>query len=267
VKTDEWERLLPAAGEIARAAGRAILAVSGESQDVRAKADGSPLTRADAASHAAIAEGLDRVPPRLPVLSEEGDLDGLDRFLDTPFWLVDPLDGTKEFLQGFDDYTVNIALIEKGQPVLGVVYIPATDTAYRAVAGRGAHRQRGGEAPEPIRAASADRPRTAVVSRSHSSPETAELLGRLGVRDTVARGSSVKICAVADGAADFYPRLGPTCLWDTAAGAVVAREAGCCVTDLRGVDLSYDPRNGLKHGGFHVFPATMRGALAEVFGA
>ncbi len=251
-------KLLEDAREIAVAAGKVILAVPFEPADVTDKADGSPLTRADLASHETIVSGLALLEPKFPVLSEEGDLEAIDPEAWRTFWCVDPLDGTKEFVGGLPDYTVNIALIEAGRPVLGVIYIPALDELYYGAEGIGAFKSVGGRAPRPISASDREQPRTAVVSRSHLSPETEQFLERLNVSQTIKRGSSAKICAVADGSADIYPRFGPTCLWDTAAGTAIAREAGCRVVDLAGEDLSYDVRKGLKRPGFIVHPARLR---------
>lgn len=254
---EQLAALLPPVRRIARAAGEAIRAVSLEPEDVCDKADGSPLTRADLASHETILAGLRQLQPALPVLSEEGDPAGAEAGRWDAFWCVDPLDGTKEFIRGLGDYTVNIALVADAQPVLGVIHVPAADVLYWAARGLGAFRSTGGGPPERIAPNPCRTPVKAVASRSHLSPETGEYLRRLGVSETVQRGSSVKICAVADGSADVYPRLGPTCLWDTAAGAAIAREAGCRVVDLQGSDLSYDPSEGLKRPGFVVYPKSM----------
>lgn len=251
--------LLEQARRIALDAGEAILAVSLEPGEVTDKADGSPLTRADLASHRVITAGLRALEPALPVVSEEGDVDAAVAAAYETFWLVDPLDGTKEFIQGLDEYTVNIALIEAGLPILGVVGIPPAGTLYYAARGRGAFQAAGSAPPRRLVPSDCDRPRTAVVSRSHRSAETDEYLARLGIAETLPRGSALKLCAVAEGSADIYPRLGPTCLWDTAAGAAVAREAGCAVTDLTGEDLLYDLAGGVRHEGFLVYPAKLRG--------
>ncbi len=149
------------------------------------------------------------------------------------YWLVDPLDGTKEFLKGLPEYTVNVALVDAGVPVLGVIYVPAADCLYLAARGQGARRL-DARGETRLLAAPVAQPRRAVVSRSHLSPETGALLARLGVTETIPRGSSLKMCAVAEGAADLYPRLGPTRLWDTAAGTAIAAEAGCDVVGLDG---------------------------------
>jgi len=254
---DQLAALLAAAKDIALAAGRAIREISLEPQDIRDKADGSPLTRADLASHEVIVAGLEPLRPAFPILSEEGDLTAAEQGGWETFWCVDPLDGTKEFIRGFPDYTVNIALVQHAEPILGVVYAPAAAALFWAARGTGAHKRADDGPDQPIAAATSDSPATAVVSRSHLSPETKTYLDRLGVREMVQRGSSVKICAVAEGSADIYPRLGPTCVWDTAAGSAVAREAGCRVIDLQGAALSYDPAEGLKRPGFIVLPRNM----------
>jgi 3'(2'), 5'-bisphosphate nucleotidase len=251
------EALLGPCLELARSAGMAILAVARESLDVQDKADGSPLTRADRASHDCLTAGLAGLAPPLPVLSEEGDVEA---FLDESpktYWLIDPLDGTKEFVKGISEYTVNVALVRQARPVLGVVHAPALATSWYAVLGGGAYRQEGQAPPVPLQATSAPRPRSAVASRSHLSPETEAFLQRNDISETTSRGSSLKLCAVAEGAAHIYPRHGPTNIWDTGAGAAVALEAGCRIIDLNGRDLSYDPADGLLREGFIVHPEGM----------
>jgi len=254
---DQLEDLLQPCREIARRAGEAVLAIARESLDVREKVDGSPLTRADLASHAIIMEGLAPLEPRSPILSEEGgataeDLVGVDRF-----WLVDPLDGTKEFVKGLTEYTVNIALVERDRPVLGVVYAPALEAMWFAASGVDAEKQLGGGDPQSIAPSQRPRPRSAVVSRSHMSDATRAFLEKNGITNSVSHGSSIKICAVAEGAADVYPRYGPTNTWDTGAGAAVAIAAGCRVVDLAGEDVCYDTERGTLREGFIVYPAHM----------
>ena len=254
-------RLLDGVREIARAADRAILEIAVEDAGTTIKEDGTPLTRADMASHRAIEAGLAPLAPKFPVLSEEGDLDTGAGDWQT-YWCVDPLDGTKEFIKGLTDYTVNIALVENARPILGVIDIPAAGVTYWAARGMGAWKcSRDGE-PERIAPSHCERPTSAVVSRSHLDAETERLLEKLGITDVVRHGSSLKICAVADGTADIYPRFGPTCLWDTAAGTAIAVEAGCEVVDLTGKPLSYDPKGGIKHAGFVVKPAGLEVPLA-----
>ncbi len=248
--------LLPKVLEIARQAGAAAAAhqpTAGET--VELKGDGSPVTLADRAAHELIMQGLAGLDPLLPVISEEGDLEGVESTCYPRFWLVDPLDGTRDFLAGLDEYTANIALVEDGVPILGVVVAPGSSAAYWGGRGLGAYKQEGGREATKIRCSSAGGRIRAAVSRSHSSRSTEDYLARLGAAETIRSGSSIKICLVAEGAADVYPRLGPTSLWDTAAGVAVAREAGCGVTDLRGGQLGFDPASdGILQQGFIVAP-------------
>jgi 3'(2'), 5'-bisphosphate nucleotidase len=243
--------LLREVGLLVRRAGQAIEAVRGGPLDTQEKADGSPVTRADRAAEAVLAEGLRDLLPGVAVVSEEGDVEAALTGAGSTYWLVDPLDGTKEFLKGLPEYTVNVALVEAGMPVLGAIQVPPTDTLYLAARGQGAQRQ-DARGETRLLAAPVAHPRRAVVSRSHLSPETSALLARLGVTEAVPRGSSLKMCAVAEGAADLYPRLGPTRLWDTAAGAAIAAEAGCDVVALDGRPLRYDLADGLLRPGFLV---------------
>ena len=236
---------------LAREAGRAILDTRMDADSVQNKDDGSPVTRADLAAERVILEGLEALRPRFPIVSEESDCERVAAASATTYWLVDPLDGTKEFVKGLPEYTVNIALIHAGEPVLGVIHVPPVDRLFEATRGSGARCYDRDTvrtlAPRPVAA-----PQRAVVSRSHLSPETERLLDALGIRERLPSGSSLKMCAVAEGTADVYPRLGPTRLWDTAAGTAIAREAGCAVVDLAGQPLRYDLAAGLTHSGFLV---------------
>ena len=252
---DALSALLAPVREIAQAAGRAIMPIYARGAAVTTKADGSPLTEADLAANEVIQSGLSTSGLGLPVVSEESDPDAAIAGAPETYWLVDPLDGTKEFVKGLDEFTVNIALVEKGTPILGVVCAPVVDLTYYAAKGVGAWRVSQESAAQRITASQRERPATAVVSRSHLDASTEAFLERLGVSEVIRRGSSLKLCAVADGQADIYPRSGPTCLWDTAAGAAVAREAGCRVVDWHGDDLSYDLTRGLKHSGFIAYSA------------
>ena len=246
-------------------AGRAILAVSEEAMDIREKSDGSPLTRADLASHETIMAGLAGLQPAYPILSEESVEDFDIAQAGAVYWCVDPLDGTKEFVKQRDEYTVNIALVRAGAPILGIIYVPALDRLYYAADECGAWRvdeavgSGGGwpfdEAVQlPIRKPSDGEPLIAVISRSHPSVETDAFLKRESITEVLRHGSSLKLCAVADGSADVYPRFGPTCLWDTAAGAAIARNAGGkVVTPAGGKPLRYELGAGLKHSGFIVY--------------
>jgi 3'(2'), 5'-bisphosphate nucleotidase len=234
--------LLDATRAIAVEAGRRILDVYERDFAVTQKDDRSPLTEADGAANEIIVARLMALTPDIPVLSEESaSVDYAERARWTRFWLVDPLDGTKEFIKRNGEFTVNIALIENGRPVLGVVYVPVLGDIYSACRGAGAFRQKSECKPEAIHARRFERGKPIVVaSRSHAGPETVEFLKNLGPHDTVSMGSSLKFCLVAAGTADVYPRLGPTMEWDTAAAQCVVEEAGGRVTDTRGVPLAYN---------------------------
>lgn len=222
-------------------AGERVMEIYGRSGgSVGAKADGSPLTKADLLSHETIVAGL-RALGEGPILSEESagvpyeERRGWGRF-----WLVDPLDGTKEFLARNGEFTVNIALIEEGAPVLGVVVAPALGTAYWAARGAGAFVRRDGGSAEPIRCRAAAEPLGVVVSRSHGGPGLEAFLERLGAHKATPMGSSLKICLVAEGRADLYPRLGPTSEWDIAAAHCILAEAGGTLRNPDGTELRYN---------------------------
>ena len=230
---------------IAREAGRAILEVYTLDFEVDFKADASPLTEADLASHRLIAAALAELTPDLPVLSEESaQLPTETRRSWTTFWLVDPLDGTKEFVKRNGEFTVNIALIHEGRPVLGVVHAPVLDVSYSAAEGAGAFKRDGLGEDRPIRTrAPEDRGLTVVASRSHSNAATETFLAAVGERfdiELVSRGSALKICLVAEGAAHLYPRTGPTMEWDTAAAQAVLEQAGGTMT-------RFDERTPLRY--------------------
>lgn len=237
---------------IALEAGRRILAIyDAPDFDVTKKGDGSPLTAADSAAHDLIVERLARLKPELPVLSEEAaDIPPEVRQVWSRFWLVDPLDGTKEFIKRNGEFTVNIALVEDGAPTLGVVYVPVTGVAYLGLTGKGAWKEVDGKRTaihvRPFRRGKA----TVVASRSHSGPEVDRFLARLKEREgdyeTASMGSSLKLCLVAEGAADVYPRLGPTSEWDTAAAQCVVEAAGGRVIDVAGPALRYNKTNILN---------------------
>ncbi|PNU20094.1 3'(2'),5'-bisphosphate nucleotidase [Geothermobacter hydrogeniphilus] len=234
---------------IARAAGEAIMEIYAGEFNVELKGDQSPLTCADKASHQVISAGLGRNFPDIPILSEEGaeiafeERRGWERF-----WLVDPLDGTKEFIKRNGEFTVNIALVEAGRPVLGVVYVPVPEKLYWGIEGEGAWLQTGQDEPCPVRVRNPDPAAglKVVMSRSHPSPELAAYLERIKVAEAVSVGSSLKLCVVAEGLADIYPRLGPTMEWDTAAGHAVAVAAGARVTTPGGEPLRYNKQNLLN---------------------
>jgi 3'(2'), 5'-bisphosphate nucleotidase len=216
---------------LVREAGRATMTYydAPGSAGVREKADQSPVTLADEVAHGILVEGLRRLDPSTPVISEEAAADDFEtRRSWRRFWLVDPLDGTKEFIKRRAEFTVNVALIEDGEPVLGVVGAPALDLVYWAVKGGGAWREAKGAPAERIYsdAPTPGAPLTIVESLSHPSQELEEYLKTIPVGRRVKAGSSLKFCWVAEGKADVYPRLGPTMEWDVAAGDCVYRQSG-----------------------------------------
>lgn len=230
--------------QISRTAGAAIMEVY-RSDDFGAtsKADNSPLTLADLAAHKCIVDELSKLDPAYPILSEEDANTPYDeRSKWNCYWLVDPLDGTKEFVKRNGEFTVNIALIENGTPVLGVVYAPVLEVCYYAARGSGAFVQRSSGPPQAIKAIvhTEGAAIKVVASRSHSDERTAALLKKLGDHECISMGSSLKLCLVAEAAAHFYPRLGPTMEWDTAAAHAVVKEAGGMVCDMAEQELRYN---------------------------
>ena len=209
-------------------AGAAILAVyhdPAQNRQVDYKADDSPLTLADAAANRILVAGLQAIAPEIPVLSEEKKHQPYDeRQRWQRFWLVDPLDGTKEFINRNGEFTVNVALIDQGRPVAGVVYVPVKNIMYWADE-RGAFKEENNRL-KPLAVRQAQSQRIAVRSKSHASPEEEEVLTRYEVVDSIAVGSSLKFCMVAEGKADIYYRHGPTMEWDTAAGQAIVEAAG-----------------------------------------
>lgn len=238
------ENLLLKVVAIAAHAGQAIMEIYADPASVvTTKADNSPLTQADLASDRVIGAGLAELALGYPILSEESAQIAYDERKNWQrFWLVDPLDGTKEFIRRNGEFTVNIALIENGEPVLGVVYAPVLDVCYFAARGVGAFVRRGSEAASTIRVREpvAGEPVLVVASRSHSDERTTALLHKLGDCQCISMGSSLKLCLVAEGAAHLYPRLGPTMEWDTAAAHAVVKQAGGRVCDLDGAELRYN---------------------------
>ncbi len=210
----------------------------------------SPVTDADLASNQYIVEHLTALDPRIPIITEESkSADYSTRENWRRFWLVDPLDGTKEFVKGSDEFTVNIALIDDLEPVLGVIYVPAQEVLYYAEKGRGSWKQKAGASPVQIFSSTPDLGKglTLVESKSHPSPELEDYLKDLPVRERVSAGSSLKFCLVAEGLADIYPRMGPTMEWDVAAGDCIYRNSGRM--GQRSSSLTYN-KPTLKNGNF-----------------
>lgn len=247
----DLQALLPEVVAVAAEAGRAIMEVYDGEFAVELKQDRTPLTAADRAAHATIVAGLGRLAAALPVLSEESAAaEHAERRSWRRFWLVDPLDGTREFIKRNGEFTVNIALIDGHRPVAGVVTAPAIGRTYYGAPGLGAFRQIG-DATLPIAVRRpAARPLRVVGSRSHGSPELERFLSTLGPYELKPMGSSLKICLVAEGEADLYPRLGPTSEWDTAAAEAVLLAAGGSMIDLKGQPLTYNARESLLNPHF-----------------
>lgn len=257
--------LLEPVTQIARRAGQEIMEVYGAGEILATvKDDASPLTAADLRAHRVIEDALRELTPQLPVLSEEAAESGaLERRSWQRYWLVDPLDGTKEFLSRNGQFTVNIALIAAHAPVLGVVHVPVRDTSYQGLPGSGAWRVSAAGAAQPIHVSSRSAsPLRVVGSRSHRGESLDAFLGRVGAHELVAVGSSLKFCMVAEGAADVYPRLGPTSEWDTAAAHAVVLGAGGEVLALDGTPLRYNARDTLLNPHFVVFGPRDRDWLA-----
>ena len=251
---------------IARAAGVAILEVYRTDFTVARKSDDSPLTEADRAAHDVIVRSLAELDRDIPVLSEESaPEDHATRRNWSRYWLVDPLDGTKEFLKRNGEFTVNIALVEGHRAVLGVVYAPVLDRSYFGAVELGAWRDEAGGAPQAIAVQRTARsPLKVVGSRSHPAPELADYLAALGPHEITDMGSSLKICLVAEGAADLYPRFGPTSEWDTAAAQAILESAGGRMIDKAGRPLRYNSKDDLLNPHFLAFGDPQRDWLTPI---
>ncbi|MFT5139778.1 MAG: 3'(2'), 5'-bisphosphate nucleotidase [Lysobacterales bacterium] len=245
---------------LSRKAGQAILEVYKQDFEVEHKADASPLTQADLAAHRIICQGLAELDPDTPVLSEESaEIPFSQRSQWNEYWLVDPLDGTKEFVNRNGEFTVNIALILDHAPVMGVVHVPVTGRTYFSARGIGAFRRDGDtNAVEISTRQPAATPLVVVGSRSHANPDLEKRLSTIGQYELVSMGSSLKFCLIAEGKADFYPRLGLTSEWDTAAAQAVVEAAGGRVTTLDGKTLPYNRKDSLLNPYFLVFGDTGR---------
>lgn len=226
---------------VARAAGDTIMAIYSRDFTVCEKEDLSPLTEADLAAHSQITETLQLLTPGIPILSEESAETFRGPNAEQQYWLVDPLDGTKEFIKRNGEFTVNIALIENGKPILGVVHSPALGLLYSAANSLGAFKTDSAGKTSPIRVArhALGTPWKVVSSRSHTGDGLNEWLETLGKYEIIPMGSSLKFCLVAEGKAHLYPRFGPTSLWDTAAAQCIVEQAGGKVIDPTGSPLNY----------------------------
>ena len=239
---------------IADDAARAILAVYAQEFAVQRKDDHSPVTQADLAAHRVIVAGLQALTPDIPVLSEESGslLDGPARHGWNRLWLVDPLDGTREFIKRNGEFTVNIALIDQGVAVWGVIQQPVTGRLWHGGAGQGAFARDGVDGVDaPVRVDTpASRPLRVAASRSHRDAHTQAVLEAMGDIREVGCGSSLKFCRIAEGRIDVYPRFGPTSEWDTAAGQAIVEGAGGLLVDPQGRPFRYNQRQTLLNGDF-----------------
>jgi len=248
---------------ISRQAGFKILEWYGDDMGITRKSDDSPLTRADLASHDLICSELSSRWPDIPILSEESaDIPWKTRQEWRQYWLVDPLDGTKEFINRNGEFTVNIALIDDHRPVMGVVHVPVSDTSYYGARNLGAWCRQGSTPANAIQVRlPAAQPAVIVGSRSHANPELASQLQELGPHELTSMGSSLKFCRIAEGLADFYPRLGPTCEWDTAAAQAVVEAAGGRVVTVNGSPLGYNAKEAYLNPHFFVYGDTSKAWL------
>ena len=237
---------------VARAAAAEILAIYQSEFAVRHKDDRSPLTAADLAAHHCIVDGLRRLTPDIPVLSEESaGITTAQRRGWSTLWLVDPLDGTREFVKRNGEFTVNIALIEHGVTTYGVVQAPVTGALWHGGQRDGAFRRDGDGGDQTLRVrAPATAPLRVAASRSHRDERTALFIERMGEIEPIGLGSSLKFCRLAEGGIDVYPRFGPTSEWDTAAAQAVLEGAGGAVLDLQGRPFRYNQRDTLLNGEF-----------------
>lgn len=251
----DLQQLLPGVLAIAREAGDRIMAIYNRDFSVQHKKDETPVTEADMAAHAVIDDGLEELAPEYPVLSEESAaIPFEDRARWERYWLVDPLDGTREFIKRNGEFTVNIALIDGHKSILGVVYAPVFSTFYYAAKDLGAFRQENNQPPVAIHVQEKRRDKLIIAgSRSHRGKSLEKFLKNVGDHEIFGMGSSLKSCLVAEGKADIYPRLGPTSEWDTAAAQCVVEEAGGRITNTRMETLPYNTKDNLLNPHFFVF--------------
>ncbi len=251
----ELKRLQDPVISLAIKAGARILDYYRYGLKVKEKEDKTPLTQADIAAHDIIEEGLQQLTPDLPILSEEStDIPFSVRKQWSLYWLVDPLDGTREFINRTDEFTVNIALIENGKPIMGLVHAPELECCYFAARGMGAYKKAGGNKPRRIQVKQKCRQPVIVAgSRAHRTVDFSRFLENIGETEVISMGSALKSCLVAEGKADIYARLGPTSEWDTAAAQCIVEEAGGLITDTNMQRLRYNTKDSLLNPHFFVF--------------
>lgn len=262
---NEWLKWRDPVRALAHRAGHDIMRVYAEDFAVTQKEDNSPVTAADMAAHRVIVAGLQALTPGIPILTEEGGLPSWAvRQHWSRYWLVDPLDGTREFIKRNGEFSVNIALIDQHNPVLGVVYAPATGLDYAAVQGVGSWRFIAGDAQRITVRSSLDAPLTLALSRSHLSGREQALIDAMGDPVVIRCGSALKTCLVAEGAADLYPRFGPTSEWDTAASQCVLEAAGGQLVNLQGERLRYNGRESILNPPFIAFGTALPLPLEDI---
>lgn len=254
MSNEEFQTLLAGVSKIAKEAGEKILEVYNSEFAVQEKDDRTPLTEADMAAHNCIVAGLKSLTPDVPILSEESaKIPFEERQTWQRYWLVDPLDGTREFIKRNGEFTVNIALIDDHDSVLGVIYVPVQGLSYYAARGHGAFKQADGEAAEKISSKKWQGGTLKVAgSRSHRGNSLDGMLEKIGDYEIISMGSSLKSCLVAEGAAHIYPRFGPTSEWDTAAAQCVVEEAGGRLTEMSFEPLKYNTKDSLLNPWFFV---------------
>jgi len=264
----DYTHLLDAVRQIAYDAGQKIMAVyASDDFDIEHKADKTPLTRADIAAHDTIVAGLQQLTPDLPILSEESsDIDFSQRRQWQRYWLVDPLDGTREFIKRNGEFTVNIALIDQHKPILGVIYVPVTQDSYYAAKGVGAFKVEVNSEPFPIKVRDRVEDKLIVAgSRSHASKKLQQFVNSFDMEiEVISIGSSLKSCLVAEGKIDIYPRFGPTSEWDTAAAQCIVEQAGGKLTDMHLQALRYNTKSSLLNPYFIVFGDTNKSWLPHL---
>jgi 3'(2'), 5'-bisphosphate nucleotidase len=248
------ENLLNKIVHISEHAGHKIMEVYSREFDITHKEDNTPLTEADMAAHNLIVSELKALTPNLPILSEESTKKPFaERSKWDRYWLVDPLDGTREFIKRNGEFTVNIALIDMQHPVLGVIYVPVTGVCYLAQKGNGAYKSEPNGDPVQIHTRKTPSDVKLVMgSRSHRGDSLNQFLNKIGSHEIICRGSSLKSCIIAEGNADIYPRLGPTSEWDTAAAQCIVEEAGGMITDTQMSALCYNQKDSLLNPHFLV---------------
>ncbi len=255
IEDSNTSRLLGDVIETARQAANQIMDIYKTDFAVKNKSDQSPLTAADMAAHKTICNSLSKLTPGIPILSEEAADIPFEKRQDwLQYWLVDPLDGTREFIKRNGEFTVNIALIEAHRPILGVVYVPVTKLCYFATKGQGAYKQESVQTAQKIKTKSTSTKNLVIAgSRSHGTEQQNKFIESLGKNtELIALGSSLKFCLVAEGRVDIYPRFGPTSEWDTAAAHCIVEEAGGIVINTEFKPLQYNTKESLVNTNFLV---------------